>query len=178
MPHVSTKSWRLLACGIGLFAATTLVAQPPAKARFKVVTFAELTKGTDDKKGESAPTFLDGLNRLGKSGWEAMAESERGIVFREAHNKMWEYRVVRAPESTWNGKSDDDEVLQLVLDGLSSQGWELCLGRAVDTKHIVFKRSQARYDDKDSKKVSVVPVPIPFRNRDLKPPIVINDGKK
>ena len=70
--------------------------------------------------------------------------------------------MVRAPESTLNGKSDDDEVLQLVLDGLSTQGWELCLGRALDGKNLVFKRSQNRYYDKEGKKASVdVPLALP-----------------
>lgn len=187
MRQLTTNSWYLLACGITFCAATSLVAQPLGKSKFKVVTFAELSKGADEKKGESGAVLLEGLNRLGKAGWEAMAEGERGIVFREsAHSKSWEYRMVRAPESTWNGKSDDDEVLQLVLDGLTTQGWDLCLGRVVDGKHMVFKRAQTtRYDDgKKDAGHKVVDVPLPFRPLEFPPPLPIpskessKDGKK
>lgn len=158
--------------GMGLFAAS-LAGQEITKSRFKVVTFAELTMAPD--KNETSTVLLESLNKLGKAGWEAMAEGEKGVVFRESPRGItWEYRMVRAPESTLNARSDDDEVLQLVLDGLSVQGWDLCLGRALDGKSMVFKRTKDRYYDKETKKASIdVPVrPPQLVIPDIKPPML------
>jgi hypothetical protein len=162
MFRTTLRVWLLLSVAAVLVSTAIVGGQDVSKSRYRVVTFAELSKADkDNEKAEPATLLRAGLNRLGKDGWEAIAKGERGIVFRRDHSwAKWEYRLVKCPESTLNGKSEDDEVLQLVLDGLSSQGWELCFVNAdkEPNSQLVFKRSLA-VDDKKKAGVPVLPSP-------------------
>ena len=68
-----------------------------------------------------------GLNRVGRTGWEVVGIGENGVLCRKSLGEGgWEYKMLKVPDSTLNGKSNDDETLQLVLVGLALQGWEVC----------------------------------------------------
>ncbi len=165
--------------GLGIIAGGA-GGQDAPKGKYKVATYEALQQlayqaqfkdgdkkahDKEEKKDDKAPAYdlprlLAGLNQLGKDGWEAVIEAERGVVLRKGlPGEIWEYRVLRTPDSTLNGKSDDNEVLELALDGLAAQGWQLCLGRLADYNNLVFKRSRQMPPTINVDAKSIGPVP-------------------
>jgi len=130
-----SSSVRFVAVGLLISAwpvATPLAEQP--KAEHKVVTIRQLF-------GQPKTTLEAALNRLGKEGWEAMAAGKAGVLLRKTKSAAgWEYRVVKSPDSTLNGRGTDDDVLTVLLESLAAQRWEPCLADLGNEPAIVLKR--------------------------------------
>jgi RNA polymerase sigma factor (sigma-70 family) len=131
--------------------------QEASQANYRVLTFDEVRHFDKDKKENGRPdlaaTLLPRLNRLGKEGWKAIAQGERGILLRKGKaGEAWEYRTVKMPDSTLNGKEQNDEILVLVLEGLAAQGWECCLGRVTEINVMLFKRPLRSVGARDEKR--------------------------
>jgi RNA polymerase sigma factor (sigma-70 family) len=130
--------------------------QEASQANYRVLTFNEVGHFDKDKEGERPglpAAILSRLNRLGKEGWKAIAQGERGILLRKGKaGEAWEYRIVKMPDSTLNGKEQNDEILFLVLEGLAAQGWECCLGRVAEINGMLFKRPLHSVGARDEKR--------------------------
>jgi hypothetical protein len=119
-----------------LWLAGIVPAQEPPKVEYKVVTIRQLFSDTNPN------TTLEAVfNRLGKQGWEAVAGGKAGVLFRKTKgDQAWEYRVVKSPDSTLNGKGTDDGVLAVLLEGLAVQGWQPCLSDLGNELEIIVQR--------------------------------------
>jgi RNA polymerase sigma factor (sigma-70 family) len=131
--------------------------QEASQANYRVLTFDEVSHFDKDKEKErpDPQTFLLArLNSLGKDGWKAIAQGERGILLRKGKTgEAWEYRIVKMPDSTLNGKEQNDEILVLVLEGLAAQGWDCCLGRVAQINGMLFKRPLRSVAARDERRV-------------------------
>ncbi len=168
------KHWVVCGVLVAVGLAGLAHAQDRPRTEYKVMTFEQLARELDKDrdKGEKGgfekkdgvkekyeprerfdpATLVASLNRLAKEGWEAVAGGERGILFRKAKaGQTWEYRTVKAPNSTLNGKGTDDEILLLVLEGLAAQGWEPWSLGVGDGSAMLFRR-QVQLPPLDEKK--------------------------
>jgi hypothetical protein len=198
MRHNTLRLPRFVAVVCLIVLANHGAAQPNTKVTYKILTSADLQDGQKEEKLPYKTIFLASLNRAGKQGWEVVAETERGLFARKNKpGEAWEYRIVKAPDSPLNGRSDDDEILQLVFDGLAAKGWTLCLIRTdeetrnvgVKQFNMVFKRAFALDEKKatmDTKKGTTEglrfnpdgSLSIEPRAVALPPHIVLPDSKK
>lgn len=120
-----------------------LAGQGGSPYELKVVRFE---KGKVAATGDKAPPAADeeNIHTWGKQGWDVIFATPTGYVMKRDKKlglPVWNYKLIKAPESQFSGKGDDNEVLLHLIEGLVLQSWQPVSSTAgKDGNSLLFKR--------------------------------------